>query len=74
MADRAVTPSTGSDPALAHFREAMERGEKRETAWNDRLRTYIDVFPELASELQGSLRGELPAGNGYRGGNPRYRC
>jgi transketolase len=52
----------------------MERGEKRETAWNDRLRTYIDVFPELASELQGSLRGELPAGMDIGGGNPRYRC
>jgi transketolase len=50
------------DPALAHFREAIERGEKSETAWNDRLRSYIEHFPELASELQGSLRGELPAG------------
>jgi len=50
------------DAALAHFREALERGAKNEAAWNDRLATYTHVFPELASELQSSLRGELPAG------------
>jgi transketolase len=50
------------DPALAHFREAVERGERSEAAWNERLRAYIQAFPELAAELQGSLRGELPAG------------
>jgi transketolase len=50
------------DSALSHFREAIERGEKSQAAWNDRLRAYIEAFPELASELQGSLRGELPAG------------
>jgi transketolase len=50
------------DAALAHFREALERGAKNEAAWNDRLATYTEAFPELASELQSSLRGELPAG------------
>jgi transketolase len=50
------------DPALALFRGAIERGERSEAAWNGRLRAYIKAFPELASELQGSLRGELPAG------------
>jgi transketolase len=50
------------DAALAHFREALERGAKNEAAWNDRLATYTHAFPELASELQSSLRGELPAG------------
>jgi transketolase len=50
------------DAALAHFREALERGAKNEAAWNDRLATYTEAFPELAAELQSSLRGELPAG------------
>ena len=50
------------DAALAHFREALERGAKKEAAWNERLATYAHAFPELASELQTSLRGELPAG------------
>lgn len=50
------------DAALAHFREALERGAKSEAAWNDRLATHTQAFPELASELQSSLRGELPAG------------
>ncbi len=50
------------DPALAHFREAIERGAKGEAIWNARFRAYINTFPKLALELQGSLRGELPAG------------
>ena len=50
------------DAALAHFREALGRGAKDEAAWNERLASYTHAFPELASELQRSLRGELPAG------------
>ena len=50
------------DAALAHFREALERGGKNEAAWNERLTTYTHAFPELAAELQWSLRGELPPG------------
>jgi transketolase len=50
------------DAALARFRQAIARGAKSEAAWNDRLGAYIEAFPELAAELQGSLRGDLPAG------------
>ena len=50
------------EPALAHFREALERGAKAEAEWNGRLDAYARAFPELAEELQGRLRGELPAG------------
>jgi transketolase len=50
------------DDALAHFRQALERGAKSEADWNGRLAAYTDAFPELASELQNRLRGELPAG------------
>ena len=50
------------EAALAHFRQALERGAKAEADWNDRLVAYAHAFPEQASELQSSLRGELPAG------------
>jgi transketolase len=50
------------EPALAHFRQALDRGAKAEAEWNGRLDAYTKAFPELAEELQGRLRGELPAG------------
>ena len=50
------------EPALAHFREALEQGATAEAEWNSRLDAYAKAFPELAQELQGRLRGELPAG------------
>lgn len=50
------------EPALAHFREALERGSRAEAEWNGRMESYARAFPELANELQGRLRGELPAG------------
>jgi transketolase len=50
------------EPALAHFREALDRGAKSEADWNDRLMAYANAFPELAAELKSRLRGELPAG------------
>jgi transketolase len=50
------------DPALAHFRTAVERGARDQAAWNDRMAAYARAFPELAKELRRSLRGELPPG------------
>jgi transketolase len=50
------------EPALAKFREAVERGAKSETDWNERFMAYSSAFPDLAAELQSSLRGELPPG------------
>jgi transketolase len=49
------------DQALAHFREAVDRGARDEAAWNDLMNAYAKAFPELSAELQGNLRGELPA-------------
>ena len=49
-------------PALAHFREALGRGETAEREWNARMTAYAQAFPELARELQGRLRGALPEG------------
>jgi len=50
------------DAALAHFREAVQRGAQAEAAWNERMGAYAEAFPELARELLGRLRGELSPG------------
>jgi transketolase len=47
--------------ALAHFREALDHGKKAEDEWNGRLDAYTKAFPDLSKELQGRLRGEIPA-------------
>jgi len=48
------------DEALAHFREAVERGRRDETAWNATMSAYAKAFPTLADELERRLRDELP--------------
>lgn len=48
------------DAALAHFRQAVDTGARAEAAWNERFDAYAKAYPELAQELQRSLRGELP--------------
>jgi transketolase len=50
------------EPALAHFREALTNGARHEAAWNDRMMTYAQTYPDLAQELERSVRGELPPG------------
>lgn len=50
------------DAARKHMREALARGARAEQAWNERIGAYAKAFPELASELQHRLRGELPSG------------
>jgi transketolase len=50
------------EPALAHFREALDRGAREQGAWNDRMTAYARAFPDAAQELRRSLRGDLPPG------------
>ena len=50
------------DDVLAHFRKAIERGEKAETEWQERLNAYRKAFPDLAAEWDRYVRGELPEG------------
>ncbi len=50
------------DVALAHMRAAVTRGAQEEAAWNARMQSYTQAFPDLAAELQRSLSGELPPG------------
>ncbi|WP_029524219.1 transketolase [Polaromonas glacialis] len=50
------------EPALAHMRQARARGQNAEATWSQRMQAYALAFPDLAAELQCSLRGELPSG------------
>jgi transketolase len=49
-------------PALARFREALERGARAESEWGARMEGYARAFPELAKELRLRLKAELPSG------------
>jgi len=48
--------------ALEHFRGAVEQGAELKAAWDSKLAGYKAAYPELYSELQRILAGELPAG------------
>src|SRR5438128_1244232 len=48
------------EEALSHFREAVTRGERDEAASSERMAAYAQAFPDLAGELQRTVRGELP--------------
>ncbi|MGD2067301.1 MAG: transketolase, partial [Gemmatimonadota bacterium] len=48
--------------ALEGWRTALERGRALEEAWNERFRAYRSEHPELASEFERTMRGDLPAG------------
>jgi transketolase len=58
----ATPPFYIPEPVRVHFLEAVERGEQDEAEWNKTFSAYAQAFPELAKELQQSIRGELPAG------------
>jgi transketolase len=50
------------EDALAHWREAIPRGEKLEAEWNALLEKYAAQHPEDAAELKRVLSGTLPDG------------
>ncbi len=50
------------EEALAHFRKAIERGEKAEAAWQSRLADYRKAYPALAAEWDRFVKGDLPEG------------
>ncbi|RME75396.1 MAG: transketolase [Chloroflexi bacterium] len=50
------------DEALAHFRQAVDRGQKLEQEWRDLLARYSEAYPEEAAAFQQALSGELPEG------------
>lgn len=48
--------------ALAHFREAVETGGRRQAEWEDMLRRYAAEYPREAAEYREAVAGRLPAG------------
>jgi transketolase len=50
------------DDVLAHFREALARGEKAEKAWRMKFAAYAAAFPALALEWERRMWGDLPEG------------
>ncbi len=47
------------EEALAHFRKALERGGSAEAEWQERLRAYRTVFPDLAADWDRYVRREV---------------
>ncbi len=50
------------DEALAHFREAQERGTMAQADWQKRFNEYAAAFPDLAALWATVMSGDLPAG------------
>jgi transketolase len=50
------------DEALAHFREAVGRGQQWEAEWKSRLEAYAQAHPQEADQFRQALSGELPEG------------
>ncbi len=48
------------DEALAHFREAIEKGQKYEAEWNTLVKEYRKKYPDLGQLLQTMMEGKLP--------------
>jgi transketolase len=47
---------------LAHFREALPRGERAEKEWRLKFVAYAAAFPDLALEWERRMWGDLPEG------------
>ena len=52
------------DEALAHFREAVDRGREQQKRWEEEFEAYREDFESEAGELERQLGGTLPAGFG----------
>ncbi len=50
------------DEALAHFRQAVERGKAAQADWQRRFEAYAAAYPELAALWKRALDGDLPEG------------
>ncbi len=48
------------EEALAHFRQALERGRAWEAEWRARFEAYAAEYPDLAEEWRTAMAGELP--------------
>ena len=50
------------EDVLAHFREAVPRGERAEREWRLKFAAYAAAFPDLALEWERRMWGDLPEG------------
>jgi transketolase len=48
------------DEALAHFREAIDRGAQTEREWNELVSGYVEKHSDLGSMFRTMMSGELP--------------
>ncbi len=42
------------------FRKAIKQGEKAERLWRQQLKSYLEEYPQLDTELERRMMGELP--------------
>jgi len=50
------------DEVRDRFRSAIEKGGENEDLWKERVHSYAEAFPELATTWEGCLNGVLPEG------------
>jgi transketolase len=50
------------EDALAHFRQAVDKGASYEAEWNKTFATYKTKYPTEAAEFERMQKGELPDG------------
>jgi transketolase len=48
------------EDVLALFRKAIKQGEKAENLWRKHLKAYLAEYPQLDTDLERRLMGELP--------------
>jgi transketolase len=49
------------DEALRQFRQAVDRGARLESEWQQRFDAYAREYPDLAAEFRRVMAGELPS-------------
>jgi transketolase len=49
------------DEVKSHFEELKSEGKDKEDKWNELFKSYEEAYPELAKELKGAIKGELPS-------------
>jgi transketolase len=58
------------DGALAHFREAIDRGARAEEQWRALVAKYDEAHPEMAGLWRSMMNGDLP--NGWEDHLPKF--
>ncbi|RMF63443.1 MAG: transketolase [Calditrichaeota bacterium] len=50
------------EAALEHMRRAVERGQRLEAEWSERLAAYRRAYPDLAAAFDAALQNDFPEG------------